>query len=379
MQWKWLKILPTILFLFNHLALPLAEAKKDDFDYPRKFLKEHYEKIITLSSDQEALAFHQRFMPKPNHSHHPPAQRKLAKSKELSTSITPEMQTAITTFYAALSAIATIQKLRAFSETPLNNHFFSQELPSSTQQQWILSKRSLKNFKHLLDFMLTLSAPLLQEPDSFPPNNDYAQFTYFHDHTSSTTGISWTNLLDDLGLNGIEAKLHGYWQQPEHQSLQPISDSQKMAYIQEYVTSRILPLFHASFLALAIEFETQAYDISWESWQRLQQWHEKEQIKQAKMRLCGNWKWIIHNHQNHGDHKTTMTFHPPEMATTSHVQPSTILIHGDTVYLKWTFPQGTQEDSLLLTNRDTRLEGTFTNSLGPHGSISGQRLSQCQN
>jgi len=111
----------------------------------------------------------------------------------------------------------------------------------------------------------------------------------------------------------------------------------------------------------------------------MQHWQQQEQTNHAMMRLCGTWKWIIHNHQNHGDHKTTMTFHPPGQSSSSHVQPTTILIHGDTVYLRWTFPQGIQEDSLLLSNRDSRLEGTFTNSLGPHGSISGQRLSPCKN
>jgi hypothetical protein len=73
-----------------------------------------------------------------------------------------------------------------------------------------------------------------------------------------------------------------------------------------------------------------------------------------------------------------ITFSSLEQSSPSQPQPTTITIQGDTVYLKWTFPQGFQEDSLLLSNRDTHLEGTFKNSLGPHGSISGKRLTSCQ-
>jgi len=139
-----------------------------------------------------------------------------------------------------------------------------------------------------------------------------------------------------------------------------------------------MSIFHGNLLMQALQVETQAYKVAWESWHHLQQGQQQRQSRQARMRLCGTWKWIIHNHQNHGDHKTMMTFTPPENATPSHVQPTTVFMHGDTLYLKWIFPQGIQEDSLLFSNHDTRLEGTFTNSVGPYGSISGQRLSPCK-
>jgi len=278
------------------------------------------------------------------------------------------------------TTLAQIQKLHAIPEGQWSTHFPLGNLPSDTQQEWIFSKPVLKTFKHLVDFQKKLSVSFPQESVPFPLENEYSQFAFFHDQASSTPdSLSWTNLLNNLGFTGIETRLHQYWQQlDQHNTSRPASDSKKQAYIQQYGIARLLPLFHAHLLTQAIQAERQAHDVAMESWQHIQQWQQHEQTNHALMRLCGTWKWIIHNHQNHGDHKSTMTFLPPGQSSFSHVQPTTILIHGDTVYLRWTFPQGIQEDSLLLSNRDRRLEGTFTNSLGPHGSISGQRLSPCQ-
>ena len=360
---------------------PAAFGQDSSFKNPWRLLEEKHAQILQLSSDQEALEFTQRLMPQLQQSPQQPTRRKHARNKDSSDAITPERQTTITTFLAAMATIANIQEFRAVPNTPLDSHFFSKNLPSATQGEWILSKPALEKFKYFLDFQHKVSMALPREPIvPLPPDNDYVQFTHFHDQANSTMeSLSWMNLLNDRGVKGIEDKLHEYWQQKDQQARHPISASKKQAYIQQYIASRLLPIFHTYLLTQAMEIEAQAYNVAWESWHHIQQWQQQEQDKQARMRLCGKWKWIIHNHQNHGDHKTTMTFHSPDLATPSQVQPTTILIHGDTVYLKWTFPQGTQEDSLLLSNHDARLEGTFTNSLGPHGSISGQRLSPCQN
>ncbi len=184
---------------------------------------------------------------------------------------------------------------------------------------------------------------------------------------------------EEEGLQGIEVRLHEYWQQPDRPASQPtIPEPTKQTYTHHYVETRLLPIFQAYLLSHTVQAEAQVYDIAWENWKRIQQWQQQEQTTLALTRLCGTWKWIVHNHQNHGDHKMTMTFSPPGQASPSQLAPTTVIIQGNTVYLKWTFPQGIQEDSLLLSNHDTHLEGTFRNSLGPHGSISGKRLSDCQ-
>ncbi len=361
--------------------LPAAVGQDSRLEHPWRLLKEQHTHILQLSSDQEALEFNQRFMPKPRRSQQHPTRKKSSRRQDGSNPISQELRTTITTFWAAMTTIAQIQNLHAIPVTRWHTNDFLDKLSSDAQQEWILLKPSLQAFKHLWDILRKLSVALPQDPVALSPDNEYSQFAYFHDQADSPTDdTSWTNLLNNRGFTGIETRLHEYWKHiDEHDTQRDISDSQKNAYIQQYVVSRLLPVFHAYLLTLSIQAERQAYDVSLESWHHMQHWQQQEQTNHAMMRLCGTWKWMIHNHQNHGDHKTTMTFLPPGQSSSSHVQPTTILIHGDTVFLRWTFPQGIQEDSLLLSNHDLRLEGTFTNSLGPHGSISGQRLSPCTN
>ena len=357
-----------------------AIAIENSLDQPWALLKGHQTHIIQLSSDQEALKFNQNFLPKQERTQKPPARHQSSRHRKIAPSISPDMQATITTFWAAMTTIGHIQKLREVPQDFSSNTFFSHNPTSKIQEEWILSKPSLEQFKHLLDFQKQLSLRNIQPPLTLSPDEDYMKFTQFHDQRQTNSDSpKWTNLLNDLGYKAIEARLHEYWEQQDLQAVNPIADSQKQAYIQQYVTSRLLPIFYAHLLNQALQTEAQAYDVAWESWHRMQQWPRHKQNRSARMRLCGTWKWLIHNHQNHGDHKTTMTFAPPGFATPPQVQPTTIRIHGDAVYLKWTFPQGFQEDSLLLSNHDNRLEGTFTNSMGPHGSISGHRLSPCKN
>ena len=379
-SWKWLKVLSILISFFYLGPLPIADAHHNSLDHPWKLLQEHRHNILLLSSDPEALKFNQTFMPQQRQPQHSHTRRKSSRGRQTSHPIPQEMQKAITSFWAAMATIVSVQEFRAVPEASFPKHLFTEILQSEAQRQWLFSKPSLQEFKDLVEFQKKLSTWPKQEPVAFPPNNNFSQFEKMYNHIDSTSSRqSWINLFNNLGFKGIQAKLGEYWQQQDQQDLQlPVSDSLKQSYIQNYIEFRLFPVFHAHFLTQAIQVEAQAYNVAWESWNHIHQWQQQEHTHRAMERLCGTWKWIIHNHQNHGDHKTTMTFISPGQSTPSQVQPSTILIHGDTVYLKWTFPQGIQEDSLLLSNRDTRLEGTFTNSLGPHGSISGQRLSPCQ-
>ena len=380
MPGKWLRVLSILIGLFNLVALPIVSAHNDSFDHPENLLKEHQQNILSLSSDKEALKFNQSFMPhqrQPRQSH---TRRKPSSDRQKLNPISQEMQATITTFWAALTTIGYVQEFRAVPEASFPKHLFREILPSEAQRQWLFSKPSLEGLKDLVEFQNKLSTWPQQEPGDHLSHNNFSQLDKLYNQIDSTSSRqTWISLFNDLGFKGIQARLEEYWQQHDQQDLAyPISNSLKQASIQNYVESRLFPIFQAQLLAQAIQVEAQAYNVAWKSWNQIQQWQQQERTYRTMERLCGTWKWIIHNHQNHGDHKTTMTFIPPGQSTPSQVQPSTILIHGDTVYLKWTFPQGIQEDSLLLSNRDTRLEGTFTNSLGPHGSISGQRLSPCQ-
>ncbi len=100
--------------------------------------------------------------------------------------------------------------------------------------------------------------------------------------------------------------------------------------------------------------------------------------QQSAMRLCGTWEWTVHNHKNHREQKTAIVLLPPgAQAPPNLPQPAKMVVMGDAVYLRWEFPGGYQEDSLLLAKEDRRLEGTFKNSVGDWGAITAKRSSSC--
>lgn len=378
-SWKLLIISLLSICLFNFLTASVAHTSTNILEQPWKLLKEHRQTILQLSSDREAFQLHQSVGAQ--QTAHSSTHKKSPKNTKSFLVIPQEIETHINRFWATLTTIGFVQEVRATLDPSLHNPASKIRFPSETQLQWIDSKTSLEKFKSLIQLQQSLLGLPKIQTVAIPSNNDYAQFSEFHNQFNSNSDTQqWIDLLTNEGFNGIQNKLQRYWQQPnslDSQSL--ISDSLKQSYIQYFIETKLFPLFNSHLLKQTIQVETQAYDLALKTWHRIQQWKEEEQTHLAMRRLCGTWKWLIHNHQNHGDHKTTMTFASPEESTPSQVQPSTILIHGDTVYLKWIFSQGIQEDSLLLSNRDTRLEGTFKNSFGPHGSISGKRLSSCKN
>ncbi|HVG02635.1 MAG TPA: hypothetical protein VM842_07065 [Nitrospira sp.] len=139
------------------------------------------------------------------------------------------------------------------------------------------------------------------------------------------------------------------------------------------------PLPHTSVMTqlteAAAQVERWAILTAHREWFRLFNW--KDQIRQQRglARLCGTWQWSIHNHQNHREDKTSVIFSSP--GTGSAVGPAEMIVVGDTVYLRWETPVGMQEDSLLFTAEGQRLEGTFVNTVGGWGSITGKRTASC--
>ncbi len=107
---------------------------------------------------------------------------------------------------------------------------------------------------------------------------------------------------------------------------------------------------------------------------------DENQLKaqQSAMRLCGTWEWTVHNHKNHREQKTAIVLLPPgAQAPPNLPQPAKMVVMGDAVYLRWDFPGGYQEDSLLLAKEDRRLEGTFKNTAGDWGAITAKLISRC--
>lgn len=79
---------------------------------------------------------------------------------------------------------------------------------------------------------------------------------------------------------------------------------------------------------------------------------------------------------NHREAKSQIVLPSSEVVGTEGPSPAEIRIYGDAVYFRWIYPQGIQEDSMLLTD-NKRLEGTFRTSTGAVGAVNGKRLSTC--
>jgi hypothetical protein len=98
----------------------------------------------------------------------------------------------------------------------------------------------------------------------------------------------------------------------------------------------------------------------------------------GQSRLCGTWQWVIHNHQrHHEEQKLSLVFPPPGKDGTHLPGLMETVVLGDVVYLRWEQDGRVQEDSLLFSKEGQRLEGTFVNSQGGWGSISGKRTASC--
>jgi hypothetical protein len=368
--------------IFIICSLSPAFANQESTRLPWSFLEQHRTQILQLASDEEALAFFQSTttIEAQDSRIHPKSQ-----SAPTHLKLPAEIKEAITSYLGSLAATTHAKTFREILVKPTTAiPPPSDVIPGEAQRQWLMKYSPFQTLKTAIDLYAQVSAwsDTMASHPLLPPGDEFAKFASYYDQTYQDwdeSPLSWTSIFQQHGQKGIEDRLLEYWQTSDHlanphTSSLPIHD----AYAQHYIEIRLLPMFRATLLTHTIQLEATAYATAWEAWRNIQQWQQREQTQLNITRLCGTWHWTVHNHQNHGDHKMTVTFSLPDPSSPSPIEPSTIEIHGDTVYLKWTFPQGVQEDSLLLSNYDTRLEGTFKNSLGPHGSISGKRLSACQ-
>jgi hypothetical protein len=115
-----------------------------------------------------------------------------------------------------------------------------------------------------------------------------------------------------------------------------------------------------------------------EEWWRLKTWKDRVRSVRGQTRLCGTWQWVIHNHQrHHEEQKLSIVFPPPGTGGTGITGLTESIVLGDVVYLRWEIDGRVQEDSLLFSKEGQRLEGTFVNSQGGWGSITGKRTASC--
>ncbi|HMS83557.1 MAG TPA: hypothetical protein PKD12_07905 [Nitrospira sp.] len=132
---------------------------------------------------------------------------------------------------------------------------------------------------------------------------------------------------------------------------------------------------------LLLAAERTAFEASHQAitaWWNIHGW--KDRIRQTKghSRLCGTWQWIIHNHQIHGEQKSTIIFSPPGQVSANSATPTESIVLGDAIYLRWEQNGHIQEDSLLFIKDDQKIEGSFANNTGGWGPVSGKRLAPCK-
>jgi hypothetical protein len=165
---------------------------------------------------------------------------------------------------------------------------------------------------------------------------------------------------------------------PWHESLNQLSDivaSPEWAKVnQEEPTSILL----ASVLEQTNHLEMDALQASYQEWDRIRNWRGRIRELRGQARLCGTWQWIIHNHQhNHREQKLALLFPSAENGQANLPGLAEAIVLGENVYLRWEFDGLVQEDSLQFNKEGQRLEGTFVNSQGGWGSISGKRTAGC--
>ena len=135
----------------------------------------------------------------------------------------------------------------------------------------------------------------------------------------------------------------------------------------------------ATALDRASRLEVDAIQAVYQEWDRLRSWKDRVRGLRGQARLCGTWQWIIHNHQQHHQEQKLLLLFPPA----GHTQATLLglmetIVLGENVYLRWELNGRVQEDSLQFSKEDQRLEGTFVNSEGGWGSISGKRTAGCK-
>jgi len=212
--------------------------------------------------------------------------------------------------------------------------------------------------------------------DSRPLFSEYASYLDGTYPRLTGPGESWLQLAEHEGASGIRKRLMEFWEKPEAPSGMG-TEADRAGLAVRYFQTRLQPILTAQLAALAIRAEVEAEQRSREEWTRIRTWQDRLREARGLARLCGTWQWTVHNHQNHQDHKMLMSFPPPDAPTPSGLQPAKVVVLGDGVYLRWEFQGGYQEDSLLFSSEGQRLEGTFINSAGAWGSITGKRTAPC--
>lgn len=245
------------------------------------------------------------------------------------------------------------------------------------QQSWLLEGKERTFLRQTMTHSAVLTSIQTTEVQESDTPAGYEGYAAYLDRTYPRfigPDSSWLAMAEREGPAGLRRRLLEFW---ECTSQSNVDNVEKEKLAARYFHIRLRPVLLAHLGALAIRAEAEAEQRSRAEWLRLRSWQDTLREMKGLARLCGTWQWTVHNHKNHQEHKMVLSFLPPDVPSQGGPRPAKIVVLGDTVYLRWEFQGGYQEDSLLFTGGSQRLEGTFTNSAGAWGSITGKRAAAC--
>lgn len=165
--------------------------------------------------------------------------------------------------------------------------------------------------------------------------------------------------------------------QEQFQAFKEIIEGQPGQQVSSPETSTVTS-HSVSLVVTATRLGQEAAQQAMQEWWLLKSWKDRVRVARGQSRLCGTWQWVIHNHKNHHqEQKISLIFPPPGISDIGIAGLKEVVVLGDAVYLRWEAEGQTQEDSLLFSKEGQRLEGTFVNSQGGWGSITGKRTANC--
>jgi hypothetical protein len=185
--------------------------------------------------------------------------------------------------------------------------------------------------------------------------------------------MAWLPFFEEKGAEALRTRLL------DGNLERSVADDVRAQLARRYFDDRLLPYLRVQLAKEATTVEHEASLAVVREWAWMKGFRDKLRETVGLKRLCGTWQWVVHNHRNHSDTKTIVTFDPTGPNGSGAARPAEVVVLGDNVYLRWEFGGSQQqEDSLLFVGEGQRLEGSFVNTSGSWGSITGKRLKTCK-
>ncbi|HET7057327.1 MAG TPA: hypothetical protein VFI05_01270 [Nitrospiraceae bacterium] len=246
------------------------------------------------------------------------------------------------------------------------------------QRPWLFAGNARPELNRAV-MLATVLSDFSETASDTAPSSLIEQYDLYLDRTYPQfigSDSSWLTIAEREGSVGVRQRSMAFWDE-NSAARSGASEAEKQALASHYFHTRLRSVFLAQVTASAIRAEAVAEQLARTQWVNLKTWPDKARETKGLARLCGTWQWTIHNHQHHQDQKVAMVFPPPDADSFAGPRPAKTVVLGDAIYLRWEFPGVVQEDSLLFTGEGQRLEGSFVNSSGAWGSITGKRTAAC--